>query len=105
MLCSVALHSDTDCSHDLQSCPGVGDDISHSPPPYYEAPDYVQSTTPDVDGSTLIDFVFVDYVASDIIAALNDAQSDMVYSIDDVGVYSGILTKNVLPIYAQLAWN
>ncbi|EIM80908.1 uncharacterized protein STEHIDRAFT_150519 [Stereum hirsutum FP-91666 SS1] len=87
------------------NCPGVGDDIPHSPPPYYSAPDYVQSTTPDVDGSTLTDFVFVDYVASDIIAALNDAQSDVVYSIDDVGVYSGILTKNVLPIYAQLAWN
>lgn len=96
---------DSDHSYDVQNCPGVGDDILHSPPAYYAAPDYVQSTPPDVDGSTPVDFIFVDYVASDIIAALNDAQSDVVYSIDDVGVYSSILTKNVLPIYAQLAWN
>lgn len=83
----------------------MGDDIPHSPPAYYDVPDYVQSTAPDVSDSTMIDFVFVDYVASDIIAALNDAQSDVVYTIDDVGVYSSMLTKSILPTYAQLAWN
>ncbi|KAK0497261.1 Metallo-dependent phosphatase-like protein [Armillaria luteobubalina] len=87
------------------SCPGVGDDIIHTPLPFYSIPDFVGSIPPDVSNDTLIDFVFVDYVVDQVVETLNIVQSDKEYTSDDVGTYSTVQTNEVMGIYAQYAWN
>ncbi|KAK0218158.1 Metallo-dependent phosphatase-like protein [Armillaria fumosa] len=87
------------------SCPGVGDDIIHTPLPFYSIPDFVGSIPPDVSNDTLIDFVFVDYVVDQVVETLNIVQSDKEYTSDDVGTYSLVQTNEVMGIYAQHAWN
>ncbi|KAK0238635.1 Metallo-dependent phosphatase-like protein [Armillaria nabsnona] len=87
------------------SCPGVGDDIIHTPLPFYSTPDFVGSIPPDVSNDTLIDFVFVDYVADQVVETLNIVQSDKEYTSSDVGTYSTVQTNEVMGIYAQFAWN
>ncbi|KAK0189114.1 Metallo-dependent phosphatase-like protein [Armillaria mellea] len=87
------------------SCPGVGDDIIHTPLPFYSIPDFVGSIPPDVSNDTLIDFVFVDYVADQVVETLNIVQSDKEYTSGDVGTYSTVQTDEVMGIYAQFAWN
>ncbi|KAK0218159.1 Metallo-dependent phosphatase-like protein [Armillaria fumosa] len=87
------------------SCPGVGDDIIHTPLPFYSIPDFIGSTPPDVSNDTLIDFVFVDFVVDQVVETLNIVQSDKEYTSGDVGTYSTLETSEVLGIYAQSAWN
>ncbi|SJL03469.1 related to 5^ nucleotidase [Armillaria ostoyae] len=87
------------------SCPGVGDDIIHTPLPFYSIPDFVGSIPPDVSNDTLIDFVFVDYVGDQVVETLNIVQSDKEYTSGDVGTYSTVQTNEVMGIYAQHAWN
>ncbi|KAK0202998.1 Metallo-dependent phosphatase-like protein [Desarmillaria ectypa] len=87
------------------SCPGVGDDIIHTPLPFYSIPDFVGSIPPDVSKDTLIDFVFVDFVVDQVVETLNIVQSDKEYTSGDVETYSTLQTNEVLGIYAQFAWN
>ncbi|KAK0457767.1 Metallo-dependent phosphatase-like protein [Desarmillaria tabescens] len=87
------------------SCPGVGDDIIHTPLPFYSIPDFVGSIPPDVSNDTLIDFVFVDFVVDQVVETLNIVQSDKEYTSGDVETYSTLLTDEVLGVYAQFAWN
>ncbi len=92
-------------SFSLQSCPGVGDDVVHTPLPFYSVPDFIGSTPPDVSNDTLIDFVFVDFVVDQVVETLNIVQSDRKYTSGDVATYSTLETSEVLGIYAQFAWN
>ncbi|KAF8624480.1 hypothetical protein AX17_007109 [Amanita inopinata Kibby_2008] len=87
------------------SCPGVGDDTPHIPLPYYSAPDFIASQTPDVSDDTPIDLVFVDFIASPLLKILNSVQSVKQYTTADVSTYSPILVRHVWGIYAQVAWN
>ncbi|KAK0457759.1 Metallo-dependent phosphatase-like protein [Desarmillaria tabescens] len=87
------------------SCPGVGDDIIHTPLPFYFIPDFIGSTPPDVSNDTLIDFVFVDFVVDQVVETLNIVQSNKEFTSGDVGKYSTLETSEVLGIYAQFAWN
>ncbi|KAK0497263.1 Metallo-dependent phosphatase-like protein [Armillaria luteobubalina] len=87
------------------SCPGVGDDVIHAPLPFYSIPDFIGSTPPDVSNDTLIDFVFVDFVANQVVETLNIVQSDKEYTSSDVGTYSPLGSSSILGIYAQFAWN
>jgi 2',3'-cyclic-nucleotide 2'-phosphodiesterase (5'-nucleotidase family) len=90
------------------SCPGVGDDIPHSPIPFYPFPDFVASDPPtgsEITDDSLIDFVFVDFIQNDVIDALNELQSNKTYTISDVKSYSPLLLKDIWGVYAQTAWN
>ncbi|KIL65228.1 hypothetical protein M378DRAFT_162158 [Amanita muscaria Koide BX008] len=87
------------------SCPGVGDDTLHLPLPFYGSPSYISSLAPNLPDNTTIDLVFVDFVASDVISALNSLQTQKVYTTADVGSYTPILGNQVWGIYAQSAWN
>ncbi|KAK0434597.1 Metallo-dependent phosphatase-like protein [Armillaria borealis] len=87
------------------SCPGVGDDVIHTPLPFYSVPDFIGSNPPDVSNDTLIDFVFVDFVVDQLVETLNIVQSDKEYTSGDVATYSTLETSEVLGIYAQFAWN
>ncbi|KAK0189115.1 Metallo-dependent phosphatase-like protein [Armillaria mellea] len=87
------------------SCPGVGDDVIHTPLPFYSVPDFIGSTSPDVSNDTLIDFVFVDFVVDQVVETLNIVQSDKEYTSSDVATYSTLEISDVLGMYAQFAWN
>ncbi|KAK0189116.1 Metallo-dependent phosphatase-like protein [Armillaria mellea] len=87
------------------SCAGVGDDIIHTPLPFYSVPDFIGSTSPDVSNDTLIDFIFVDFVVDQVVETLNIVQSDKGYTSSDVATYSTLETNEVLGMYAQFAWN
>lgn len=54
---------------------------------------------------TPIDFVFVDFIQSQLLEILNGAQKDKVYTTADVSSYSPTLANEVLGLYAQAAWN
>lgn len=94
-------------SHPLlrQSCPGVGDDTLHAPLPFFSSPDFVASNPPNVTDDTPIDFVFIDFIESQLLGVLNSVQTNQVYTTTDVLTYSPFLTNEVFGIFAQAAWN
>lgn len=85
----------------------MGDDIVHTPLPFFPTPDFVASRTPDVSNDTTVDFVFLDFITGDAVEALNGVQTNQVYSEEgDVRLYSGgVRTNNLMGIYAQAFWN
>jgi hypothetical protein len=94
--------------HELQSCPGVGDDTLHTPIKIFGSPEFIASDPPTGDNitpDTLIDFVFVDFVQEDILNILNSMQTGKNYTADDTMLYSGIFSDAVLGVFAQEVWN
>jgi len=89
----------------LQSCPGIGDDILHSPLPFNKAPDFIGSIPPQVSAETPIDLVFVDFMETQLLEVLNSVQTTKNYTTADVQTYSPISTNQVFGVYAQKAWN
>ncbi|KAJ7593234.1 Metallo-dependent phosphatase-like protein [Mycena floridula] len=87
------------------ACPGVGDDSLHSPLPSFDIPDFIASATPDLPDDTPIDLVFVDFIESQLLSILNQAQSNKTFTTSDVKLYSPVLANAVLGLYAQSAWN
>ncbi|KAG8693495.1 hypothetical protein FRC08_009082 [Ceratobasidium sp. 394] len=88
------------------SCPGVGDDILHSPIPYYNAPGYIASPLPSgLADDTLVDLVFLDFFEADVLSIVN-ALSGKTYSTSDVKQYGSgdLLTNTVYGIFAKAAW-
>jgi len=90
-------------THD--SCPGVGDDVLHTPLPFYEVPDFIGSNPPNVSDDSPIDLVFIDFIESQLLELLNSLQSGKVYTTADVQKYSPFLANQVLGVYAEMAWN
>ncbi|TBU27897.1 Metallo-dependent phosphatase-like protein [Dichomitus squalens] len=91
-------------THD--SCPGVGDDIVHTPLPFFSAPDFIGSSAPaGVADSDPVDLVFVDFIESQLLEILNGIQSAKNYTEADVLPYTDVLASAVLGIYAEKFWN
>ncbi|KAG9312320.1 Metallo-dependent phosphatase-like protein [Chiua virens] len=86
-------------------CPDAGDDTVHTPMQVHRMPKYIASNPPSVDDSTSIDLVFVEFIQSEVLSALNGAQSETTYTSADVSVYSSTLANEVLGVYAQAQWN
>jgi len=89
----------------LKSCPGVGDDIPHTPIPYYDTPTCIGTPAPNLADDATLDLVFDDFFSSDVLRALNTFQKEMVYTNTDVGKYSPVLINEVWGLYAQANWN
>ncbi|KAG1808450.1 Metallo-dependent phosphatase-like protein [Suillus subaureus] len=89
------------------SCPNAGhaDDTLHTALPYYPAPYYIGSNPPNVTADTPVDVVFLNYLGEEIIPILNRLQKNKKYTMDDVSLYSPMLTSDVLGLYAQAKWN
>lgn len=78
--------------------------------PFQRQPDYVASplsgnttaATPD----TLVDVVFVDFIASNIVRLLNAMQKQRVYQTTEAVDYptTRLTTQDLYPIYASKAW-
>ena len=72
----------------------------------YTYPDFVGSEVPEgIADDAPVDLVFPDFVQTHILNTLNDLQSDVTYTDDDVHSYTDVLTNAVLGIYAQKYWN
>ncbi|KIM77791.1 hypothetical protein PILCRDRAFT_825024 [Piloderma croceum F 1598] len=63
------------------SCPGVGDDTSHAPLPFFSTPDFIGSTPPSVPDDTPIDLVFVDFIEDQLLGILNNVQTSKNYTV------------------------
>lgn len=87
------------------SCPGAGDDILHSPLPFFSSPDFIASNAPNVTDATPIDFVFVDFIEGQLLQVLNTVQKNKTYTAADVALYTPTLANAALGLYAQTAWN
>ncbi|KAG2141185.1 Metallo-dependent phosphatase-like protein [Suillus bovinus] len=87
------------------SCPGAADDTLHTVLPNYDVPYYIASNPPNVTADTPIDIVFLNYLGEEIINILNRLQKDKNYTMDDVSMYSPMLTSEILGLYAQAMWN
>ncbi|RDX43419.1 hypothetical protein OH76DRAFT_1487894 [Lentinus brumalis] len=88
------------------SCPGVGDDVIHSPLPFFSFPDFIGTDAPsDLPADAPVDLVFVDFIESQLLEILNGLQSDKKYSSADVQSYTSVLASAVLGIYAEKYWN
>lgn len=83
----------------------MGDDIPHTPLPFFSSPDFIGSNTPNVTDDTPIDLVFVDFIESQLLEILNSVQNDKNFTGDDVQLYSPVLANEVLGIFAQADWN
>jgi hypothetical protein len=86
-----------------------GDDTMHSNIPYYSQPNDLQANASfPTDGSTpeTVDLVFLDFIASYIIDALNEPDVGANYSESDVSYYmdESFTTNSYLPAYAKIAW-
>ncbi|KAJ7126206.1 Metallo-dependent phosphatase-like protein [Mycena epipterygia] len=87
------------------ACPGVGDDIPHTPLPFFSSPDFIASASPDVADDAPIDLVFINFIESQLIEVLNSVQTAKVYTAADVSMYTDLLANEVLGLYAQQVWN
>ncbi|KAI0039405.1 hypothetical protein FA95DRAFT_1027749 [Auriscalpium vulgare] len=87
------------------SCPGVGDDTLHTPLPFFSVPDFIGSQTPALSDDTPIDFVFINFIETQLLQTLNSLQSDKVYTTSDVQSYSPFLLNEVFGLFAQEKWN
>ncbi|PFH52207.1 hypothetical protein AMATHDRAFT_2449 [Amanita thiersii Skay4041] len=87
------------------SCRGRGDDIHHSPLPFYEYPDFIGSEAPALPDNTLIDLIFVRFVKDQLLEILNSLQTRKRYTESDIEQYSPVLVNAVWGIYAQATWN
>lgn len=88
-----------------------GDDTIHSPIPYYRQPNDLQANASfPTDGSMpeTVDVVFLDFIQSYVINALNEGGENggVSYSSSDVDFYmpSSFTSNMYLPEYAKRAW-
>ena len=74
--------------------------------PFFPTPDYTGSDAPTgLPDDTAVDLVFDNFTQDDLLTALNNLQSDRVYTASDALPYSDVLARAVLGIYAQQYWN
>ena len=89
-----------------------GDDTPHSKIPNFAQPENVQAnasfTTSTTGPQISIDLVFLDYIASDVIDALNSlvGAGGRNYTTTDLSYYMppSFTTNSYLPAYAKVAW-
>ena len=86
-----------------------GDDTIHTAIPYYSQPNDLQANASfPTDGSDpdTVDLIFLDFIASYIIDALNEDDVGGDYSEDEVSYYlpKSFTTNSYLPAYAKIAW-
>jgi hypothetical protein len=77
----------------------------HAPLPYFNTPDFIGSTPPNVSNDTQIDLVFVDFIEEQLLGIVNSLQTKVNYTTADVQPYSPILANEVLGVFAQASWN
>ncbi|EKM48454.1 uncharacterized protein PHACADRAFT_108911, partial [Phanerochaete carnosa HHB-10118-sp] len=87
------------------ACPGVGDDVLHSPLPFFDSPDFIASNAPNVSDDTPIDLVFINFIEDQLLSVLNSIQTEKNYTDADVMSYTPTLASEVFGLYAQAAWN
>ncbi|KAH8112346.1 Metallo-dependent phosphatase-like protein [Phellopilus nigrolimitatus] len=87
------------------ACPGIGDDVPHSPLPFFSTPDFIGSNPPNVTDDTPIDLVFVDFIETQLLGILNTVSNSSSFTSADVQSYSPFLANQVLGLFAQEAWN
>ncbi|KAH9935238.1 Metallo-dependent phosphatase-like protein [Epithele typhae] len=88
------------------SCPGVGDDILHSPLAVYDFPDFVGTPAPDgLADDAPVDLVFTDFIGAQVVETLNAVQSAVVFAQGDIRPYTPTLINAVLGIYAERYWS
>jgi hypothetical protein len=86
-----------------------GDDTIHTQIPNYSQPNDLQANTSfPTDGSmpATVDLVFLDFIASYIVSALNLPDVGGNFSLDQVTYYmpKEFTTNSYLPAYAKIAW-
>ncbi|KAJ4341202.1 hypothetical protein N0V87_001942 [Didymella glomerata] len=86
-----------------------GDDTVHSTIPHYSQPNDLQANGSfPLDGSLpkTVDLVFLDFIASYIVNALNSADVGGNFSLSQVSYYMDkkFTTNSYLPAYAKIAW-
>jgi len=81
-------------------CPGVGDDVPHEALPFFDTPDFICSTTPDLPANSTIDLVFINFVESDIFDAFKSIPGAN-FSKSAVESYSPFLANQLLGLFAQ----
>ncbi|KAI0031972.1 Metallo-dependent phosphatase-like protein [Vararia minispora EC-137] len=88
------------------ACPGVGDDTLHTALPFFSTPAYVASPAPAgvASNAAVLDFVFDDYIVSDVVRILNSVQSATTYTASEAALYSETLLDEVLGVFAQAEW-
>ena len=73
--------------------------------PFFDSPDYISSTAPTGSNDMAIDLVFVDFIGSEVLQALNGLQTMREYTNADILAYTGILFNEVLGVFAEAKWN
>jgi hypothetical protein len=86
-----------------------GDDTVHSKIPNYSQPNDLQANASfPIDGSMpkTVDLVFLDFIASYIVNALNTPDVGGAFSLSQVSYYisKNFTTNSYLPAYAKVAW-
>lgn len=86
-----------------------GDDTVHSRIPNYSQPNDLQANASfPLDGSLpeTVDLVFLDFIASYVVSALNQPDVGGSFSLSQVEYYldKGFTTNSYLPAYAKVAW-
>ncbi|CAI6341025.1 unnamed protein product [Periconia digitata] len=86
-----------------------GDDTVHTKIPNYHQPNTLQANASlPADGSLpqTVDLIFLDFIASDVVDALNQPDVGGNFSLDQVSYYvdKSFTTNSYLPAYAKIAW-
>jgi len=86
-----------------------GDDTTHKAIPYYSQPNDLQANGSFPTNGSLpdtVDLVFLDFIAKNIVAALNEPDVGGNFSLGEVSYYlpETFTTNSYLPAYAKVAW-
>ncbi|KAG9121168.1 hypothetical protein FRC07_002991 [Ceratobasidium sp. 392] len=90
-------------------CPGVGDDVPHTPMPHYDPPKYVTPPfDPAITPDTPVDLVFFDFYASKVLTIVNSlSTNNKTYTTSDVqgwGADAPLITNGIYEAFVKEAW-
>ncbi|KAG8795423.1 hypothetical protein FRC12_014586 [Ceratobasidium sp. 428] len=89
-------------------CPGVGDDVPHTPMQHYDPPKYVSPPlSPDIQPDTPVDLVFFDFYAAKVLTIVNSLNTNKTYAASDVqgwGATGPLITNAIYEAFVKEAW-
>ncbi|KAG8725534.1 hypothetical protein FRC09_011261 [Ceratobasidium sp. 395] len=89
-------------------CPGVGDDVPHTPMQHYDPPKYVSPPlSPDIQPDTPVDLVFFDFYAAKVLTIVNSLSTNKTYAASDVqgwGATGPLITNAIYEAFVKEAW-
>lgn len=88
----------------VQACPGVGDDVPHSPLPHYYTPPFIG---PSPGYNDTLDLVFATFIRQSVLQVVNILNGGSKPNVTeaDAKPYANVSANEAFGIFASMMWN